>query len=143
MLEISAGGVVYRGTGNELRIQLIQDRFGKITLAKGKMEPGETVEQTALREIDEETGITGSVVCPLETIHYTYGTPDSGPVDKEVHYFLVEATGGDLHAQIEEISGVEWVSPQEAWQKQLKSGYYNNNAVLRKALEQLGYGVEL
>ena len=51
MKEISAGGVVFRRVDGALQIQLIQDRYGKISLPKGKMEPGETVEQTALREI--------------------------------------------------------------------------------------------
>ncbi len=70
MKEISAGGVVYRKAGDDLQVQMIQDRYGKITLPKGKMEPGETVEQTALREILEETGIVGRIVKPLETITY-------------------------------------------------------------------------
>ena len=63
MKEISAGGVVFRKVDGELQIQLIQDRYGKISLPKGKMEPGETIEQTALREIVEETGIEGADYC--------------------------------------------------------------------------------
>ena len=56
MVEISAGGLVYRMEKDELQVQMIQDRYGKITLPKGKMEAGETIEETALREILEETG---------------------------------------------------------------------------------------
>ena len=59
--QISAGGVVYRHHEGALQIQLILDRYGKTSLPKGKMEAGETVEQTALREICEETGIVGSI----------------------------------------------------------------------------------
>ncbi len=142
MKEISAGGVVYRKKGRVLEIQLIQDRYGKITLPKGKMEPGETIEQTALREIEEETGIRGRIVEPLQTIGYQFALPDSGIVDKEVHYFLVEALGGVLQAQLEEIRGVEWFHPLEAWRMQLQSGYDNNDAVLRLALKKLGVEVE-
>lgn len=93
MREISAGGVVYRRFEGQPQIQMIQDRYGKITLPKGKMETGETIEQTALREILEETGITGSIVQPLETITYQFTLSGVGLIDKEVHYFLVEATG--------------------------------------------------
>ncbi|WP_284638677.1 NUDIX hydrolase [Paenibacillus silviterrae] len=142
MREISAGGVVYRRFEGQLQIQMIQDRYGKITLPKGKMETGETIEQTALREILEETGITGSIVQPLETITYQFTLSGVGLIDKEVHYFLVEATGGKLQAQVEEIRGVEWLTPQDAWQQQMNAGYGNNDSVLMKALQALGYEVK-
>ncbi|OXM86246.1 NUDIX hydrolase [Paenibacillus rigui] len=141
MKEISAGGVVFRKHNQETQVQMIQDRYGKITLPKGKMEPGETVEQTALREILEETGIVGAIVKPLETIKYQFTMSGIGLVDKEVHYYLVEATGGDLHAQVEEIRGVEWLEPLEAWHQQKHAGYGNNDSVLKKALQSLGYEV--
>jgi len=138
MKEISAGGVVYRTVDGKLEIQMIQDRYGKISLPKGKMEPGETIEQTALREIVEETGITGRIIAPLDTIKYQYTTQSNEVVDKEVHYYLVEAVGGSLQAQVEEIRGVEWFEPQEAWRRQSTSGYDNNDRILRAALKQLG-----
>ncbi len=138
--EISAGGVVYRKIDGRLEVQLIEDRFGKMTLAKGKMEPGETVEQTALREILEETGISGQIAAPHTVISYRYEHAKLGTVQKEVHYFLVEAEAGEdrLQAQIEEISGVAWHDPAAAWQLQFKSGYDNNDEVLRLAYEKLG-----
>ncbi|TJY43441.1 NUDIX domain-containing protein [Cohnella pontilimi] len=138
MKEISAGGVVYRNRNGSLEIQMIEDRFGKMTLAKGKMEPGETVEQTALREILEETGIAGRIEAPLCVVGYQYDAGERGTVEKEVHYYLVEAEEGQLQAQVEEISGVAWYSPQDAWQLQLSSGYDNNREVLAKALARLG-----
>ncbi|CAG7639464.1 hypothetical protein PAESOLCIP111_04038 [Paenibacillus solanacearum] len=141
MKEISAGGVVFRKVGNDLQVQMIQDRYGKITLPKGKMESGETVEQTALREIREETGIEGAILQPLETITYQFNLAGVGLVDKEVHYYLVEATGGTLQAQVEEIRGVEWLHPLEAWYQQTHAGYGNNDSVLKKALHALGYEV--
>jgi diadenosine hexaphosphate hydrolase (ATP-forming) len=158
MKEISAGGVVYRRTGEartlavpkpetdnggpSVEIQLILDRYGKRTLAKGKMEPGETVEQTALREIREETGIEGKIVAPLETVSYQYEHPVHGTVDKEVHYFLVEAAGGSLNVQLEEIREADWFPPLEAWRLQKESGYDNNDSVLRKALGLLNIEVD-
>ena len=139
--EISAGGVVYRHREGKLEIQLIQDRYGKMTLAKGKMEPGETTEQTALREIEEETGIVGRIIMPLDVISYEFTLPQHGVVHKQVHYFLVEALSGSLQPQIEEIRDVKWYEPMDAWNHQLASGYDNNDRVLRKALDNLGYEV--
>ncbi|MCZ8518704.1 MULTISPECIES: NUDIX hydrolase [Paenibacillus] len=141
MKEISAGGVVYRKVDGEVQVQMIQDRYGKITLPKGKMEPGETVEETAIREILEETGITGTIREPLETITYQFTLNGVGVVDKEVHYYLVEATGGTLQAQVEEIRGVEWLRPMDAWHQQKNAGYGNNDTVLHKALTALGFQV--
>ena len=137
MKEISAGGVVYRYVGDTLEIQLIQDRYGKISLPKGKMESGETTEQTALREIREETGIGGRIVSLIEVIKYTYKHHAKGDVDKEVYYYLVEAVDGQLQAQVEEIRGVEWVSPEEAVKLQRTRGYANNERVLLQALDKL------
>ncbi|TLS50326.1 NUDIX domain-containing protein [Paenibacillus antri] len=142
MKEISAGGVVYRKIGGKLQIQLIQDRYGRTSLPKGKMEPGETVEQTALREILEETGIRGDIRGPLALIQYQYKHPEKGMIDKEVHYYLVEASGGELMPQIEEIRGVAWYEPLDAWEKQKASGYDNNDAILRIALHKLGVRTE-
>jgi 8-oxo-dGTP pyrophosphatase MutT (NUDIX family) len=141
--EISAGGVVYRRREDgTLEIQLITDRYGKTSLAKGKMEPGETVEQTALREILEETGITGRITDKVDIIAYTYQHAEYGEVDKEVHYYLVEAVDGTLKAQEEEIKGVEWYEPQAAWRRQREGGYNNNDAILRKGLALLNISVQ-
>lgn len=140
MKELSAGGVVYRRRGHELEIQLIQDRYGKISLAKGKREAGETMEQTALREIWEETGIRGRIDEKLDTIYYQY-IQSHGTVHKEVHYFLVEAKAGKLISQVEEIRSVAWYSPQDAWAKQREFGYENNDCILQKAFEKLSVSV--
>lgn len=142
MKEISAGGVVFRRSGDIVEIQLIQDRYGKMTLAKGKMEPGETVEQTALREIEEETGIRGRIHQTLETVNYTYEHPTLGQVEKVVHYYLVQAMDGIHKPQVEEIHSVEWVSPDVAWRKQQAQGYANNDGVLKRALQLLGKEVK-
>jgi deoxyribose-phosphate aldolase len=116
---------------------MIEDRFGYWTLPKGKKEPGETDEQTALREIEEETGILGRIVCPLHTVHYQYLHPEHGQVKKTVVYYLIQADEGMEKPQLEEIKRVVWMPVEEAWQKQLTAGYENNHEVLRLALEQL------
>ncbi|MBP1999153.1 8-oxo-dGTP pyrophosphatase MutT (NUDIX family) [Paenibacillus shirakamiensis] len=139
MKEISAGGVVYRNTSQGIEVQLITDRYGKISFAKGKREAGETIEQTALREIVEETGVEGRIIQSIDIIAYTYQHSEHGEVDKEVHYYLVESKGGELRPQIEEIRGVAWYEPKEAWEKQQKSGYDNNDFILEKGLKLLGF----
>lgn len=142
MKEISAGGVVYRKQNEALQIQLIQDRYGKISFAKGKMEPGETVEETALREILEETGIEGRIEAPIDVIRYQYEHPMHGLVDKEVHYYLVEAKSGQHQAQVEEIRGVSWFPPEEAWKQQKEAGYNNNDHILQHALAKLNISTD-
>lgn len=136
--QISAGGVVYRRGSTGLEIQLIVDRYGKVALPKGKMEQGETVEETALREIREETGTIGAITAPVDVIKYTYQHPVHGKVNKEVHYFLVESKGGITKAQTEEINAVEWHEPIAAWARGLGNSYTNNIHILRKALALLG-----
>ncbi|WP_310829769.1 NUDIX hydrolase [Paenibacillus pedocola] len=135
--QISAGGVVYRRGSGRLEIQLIVDRYGKVALPKGKMEDGETVEETALREIREETGTVGLIKAPIDIIKYTFQHPVYGKVDKEVHYFLVEAVGGVTKAQAEEINAVEWHEPEAAWERGKGSLYANNVPILQQALSML------
>jgi 8-oxo-dGTP pyrophosphatase MutT (NUDIX family) len=135
MKEISAGGVVYRVQDNQLLFLMIEDRYGKVTLAKGKQEPGETIEETALREVWEETGVRGKLVQHLETVYYEYSHPVTGEkVDKEVHHYLIEAYTTEITVQEEEINAVQWCAPETAWKLQLQKGYANNQGVLKKAL---------
>ncbi|WP_128896519.1 NUDIX hydrolase [Longirhabdus pacifica] len=141
MEEISAGGVVYRIEQGQVKVMIIKDRFGSMTLPKGKMEAGETIEQTALREIKEETGIDGEIKHTLETIHYTYEHEQLGTVKKTVHYYLVLANSTNITVQEEEIDDVYWVSINEALTLQRNEGYDNNDSVVEKAcslLEMLG-----
>jgi len=138
MRELSAGGVVYRQNGDRTEILLIRDRFGRISFPKGKMEPGETTEQTALREILEETGITGTIEASLPGTEFDFRKESGETVHKEVSFFLVRATGGSLRAREGEIAGAAWHSPEDAWRIQLREGYEGNTEALRRALTLLG-----
>lgn len=133
--EISAGGIVYKKDGQRREVLLIEDRHGKVTIPKGKQETGETLPETAIREIEEETGIIGDIIERLEKVHYTYTDPKRGHINKEVTYYLVEASGGLLQAQLEEINRVYWLEKSEAWELHQKKGYANNHAVFTQAMQ--------
>ena len=62
------------------------------SLPKGHIEPGETAEQTAVREVAEETGIVGDVLTTLGTIHYWF-TAENYRVHKTVHHYLLQFRG--------------------------------------------------
>ena len=137
--EVSAGGVVFRRRDGRAEILLIEDRYARWTLPKGKREKGETNEETALREIREETGVSGRILRPLTTVRYRYFHPDRGDVEKEVHYFLVEATSEALDPALSEIGGARWLSPEEAFRLMQREGYDNNLPVMEEAYRHLGF----
>jgi len=97
--ERSAGGVVIDVHEGSARTAVIarRNRAGRVEwcLPKGHIEPGETLPQTAEREVAEETGITGRVLAELGTIDYWFATSDRR-VHKFVHHYLLEALGGEL-----------------------------------------------
>lgn len=137
MKEISAGGVVFRGEGEHIEILLIHDRFGAITLPKGKQEAGETIEETALREIEEETGVIGEIMTKIDTISYVYTHPQHGKIEKEVTYFVVKTNTKQISPQLEEINDVAWYPIQKALALHQAKGYDNNQSVLNQAVDYI------
>ena len=97
--ERSAGGVIidiHEGAARTAAIAR-RNRAGRVEwcLPKGHIEPGETLAETAVREVAEETGIVGRVLAELGTIDYWFAAGDKR-VHKFVHHYLLEATGGEL-----------------------------------------------
>ncbi|MDU0969278.1 MAG: NUDIX hydrolase [Actinomycetaceae bacterium] len=97
--ETSAGGVVVKVHNGRAYVALIarRNRRGTIEwcLPKGHVEAGETIDETAIREVFEETGITGSVIMPLATISYSFSGAGRW-VHKVVHHFLLEYVEGSI-----------------------------------------------
>ena len=83
------------------------------TLPKGTPDAGETLEQTALREVAEETGLEVNILEPLRSIEYEF-VQDGTRIRKTVHYYLMEPTGGDLARHDHEFERVRWVPFDEA-----------------------------
>ena len=99
-------------SGPQPRAALIarHDRRGRLvwSLPKGHVEDGETPEEAAVREVEEETGIRGRVLAPLGTIDFWF-VADQRRVHKTVHHFLLEASGGELSDADIEVVEVAWV----------------------------------
>jgi 8-oxo-dGTP pyrophosphatase MutT (NUDIX family) len=111
--ETSAGGLVVDrsgGTGPCGALIGRLDRRGRLlwSLPKGHVEAGESHEDTAVREVAEETGITGRVLAPLGTIDFWF-VADGRRVHKTVHHFLLLAQAGELSDEDIEVEQVEWV----------------------------------
>ena len=83
------------------------------TLPKGTPHSGETIEQTALREVSEETGLGVRITEPLDSIEYWF-VQRGIRIHKTVHYFLMEPTGGDLSRHDHEFDQVRWLALRDA-----------------------------
>lgn len=110
----AAGGVVMRGKGDDAEVVLAGRESDQTwVFPKGTPDAGETVEETALREVREETGLEVDIVRPLGTLDYWFAVPGER-VHKLVHFFLMRAVGGDISHHDHEYDHVRWVSVAEA-----------------------------
>ena len=103
-------------------------------LPKGIVEPDETPERAALREVEEETGLAGRVVTPLGTVDYSY-REQGVEVAKQVHFFLMELADAEPGPRDGELARVYWC-PIEAAAERLS--FETERRMLRLARERLG-----
>jgi ADP-ribose pyrophosphatase YjhB (NUDIX family) len=138
--ETSAGGLVLDAAGENAVLIGRLDRRGKLlwSLPKGHIEDGETVEQTAVREVKEETGISAHVLRPLGTIDYWF-VAERHRVHKTVHHFMLAADGGELSDEDVEVTEVGWVPLTEL---DTKLAYADERTLVRKARTLLAAGEE-
>jgi 8-oxo-dGTP pyrophosphatase MutT (NUDIX family) len=113
----SAGGIVIRfidGVPQLVVGRRRRDRdYSTWTLPKGTPIAGETMEQTALREVAEESGLEVRVVQPFDSIEYEFSQAGKR-IHKTVHYFLMVPVGGDLGRHDHEFDEVRWIAFDEA-----------------------------
>ncbi len=132
--EFSAGGVVYRRVGDTYEIVAVhRNRHTDWSLPKGHIEKGETVEQAALREVKEETGLDARIVDALGEVVYFYRRP-KGLTRKVVYHFLLERTGGEFGPPNWEVDEVRWIDINQA---HTLLTYKNDLGIVQKAKEKL------
>ena len=128
---VSSGGVIFRTVNGQFQVALISR--GKVwCLPKGLIEQGETTEETALREVKEETGLEGQIVKKIGEISYNFFRRKR--YFKTVHFYLLKSVGGSVKNHDFEADRVRWFSISEALQVLT---YVNEIRILKKAEEIL------
>ncbi len=132
---VSAGGVVYRvgEEGVDVVICGLRSQDGWTWgLPKGTPDLGETLEETAIREVTEETGLKVSLEAPIDSIRYWFVRQDDGvKCHKTVHFYLMSAVGGSLDDHDHEFDEVHWSSGEESLRALT---YANEINILEKAI---------
>jgi 8-oxo-dGTP pyrophosphatase MutT (NUDIX family) len=110
----SAGGVVHRSHEGRTQVVLVHRRHPRLwALPKGTPDSGETLEETALRETREETGLEVELEDRLRSISYVF-VRGRTRFHKTVHFFLMRPVGGDVSLHDHEFDEVRWFQLEEA-----------------------------
>ncbi len=130
LYEKSCGAVVFRQEGRDLRFLLVKNKNGRHWgFPKGHMEKGETEEQTAIREVREETGLHIEILSGFrETSLYR----PFGRIKKQVVFFLAQSGQSRITLQRTEIDHFRWATFFEA----VKLFRYDNDIRVLKAAEK-------
>jgi 8-oxo-dGTP pyrophosphatase MutT (NUDIX family) len=131
---VSAGGVVFRRDQGKTAIVICgRNSDGVWGLPKGTPEADETLEETALREVREETGLEVRIVDKVGVVEYWFARSGTR-YHKWVHHYLMEAIGGDTNNHDVEYDRVEWRDSRAA----LRRLTFKNEAdMLAKALKMI------
>ena len=136
---VSAGGVVCRVRQGVVELVVCQRRNPLVWgLPKGTPESGETLEETAIREVNEETGLQVKLDVPLGSIKYWFMAPDKKTrYNKTVHFYLMHTAGGDLGLHDVEFDEVHWLPAESA----LRLMTYTNEArIVTQAIAHITEG---
>ncbi len=110
---ISAGGIVVRNNPNKQILLTIFTHIKGLGFPKGHIEESETLEETAIREVTEETGLTALKVVKKLGLYSKIATERDGtPVSKDIHMYLMESDKPDFHQEAEE--KYDWFDIDEA-----------------------------
>jgi 8-oxo-dGTP pyrophosphatase MutT (NUDIX family) len=133
--ELSAGGVVVRGEDVLVIVPRKRAADGRkvLGLPKGHIDPGETAEQAAAREVREEGGVEVELVGELGDVRYWY-TRNGRPVPKRVVFFLFKYLSGDPADHDHEIEEARWMNVHEALKR---LSYDGEREMVARALSRL------
>ena len=133
--EFSSGGIVYKDDHfllvENARMKNPEEKWWGFP--KGHLEEGESNEEAAIREVEEETGIKSEIIQKIGQSKYNL-TKNGENIFKVVTIYLMKYISGDLKAQLEEVSNVIWLPYEEALKKLT---YPGDKDLLRKAKELL------
>jgi 8-oxo-dGTP pyrophosphatase MutT (NUDIX family) len=134
---VSSGGIVYRkGDAGPEVVLCGRTSDGLWGLPKGTPEAGETLEQTAMREVSEETGLQVRIERKVGEIEYWFSRVELGVrFHKRVHHYLMTATGGDTTNHDHEYDVVRWFPLGDA---EHALTYANEAEILRRAAPMMG-----
>ena len=135
--QVSAGGVVYRVCDDKkVRVALIRDQnTHNWILPKGRIEKGETLEKTSLREVKEETGLINlQLVKKIGKTNYWFKTKQKKKFTKEVHFYLYHDADNCDEICVEEshFDKGQWFTKDEALDK---IGFLAQKKILHKAFK--------
>jgi 8-oxo-dGTP pyrophosphatase MutT (NUDIX family) len=135
---ISAGGVAFRNDGGKVEIAIIQtSREGRWQLPKGIIDPGETPEKAAIREVREEAGIDCEIVEKIDSVDYWYVDrwgKEPARVHKFVHFYLMKYVSGDVADHDDEVVDVRWSNIEET----IESLAFNDEKnMVKKAIDMV------
>lgn len=136
IFQTSAGGVVFRKHNRRKEIVLVTLKNGTVwCLPKGLVNEGETPEITALREVEEETGIKAKIIDKLGEISYWYYMKEENArCKKTVHFYLMECINGDTSKHDWEVESVQWLPIEEAMKK---ATYKGEKEIIKSAIKKL------
>ncbi len=132
----SAGGVVFRHREGFVEVALIAVKSKKIwTLPKGIIDHGEDPRAAAIREIMEETGLSGNIIDDLgEKSYWFYQKDNNFKYKKTVTYFLLQYTDGSIEDYGREVEEARWFNIDDAIKR---VSYKSDREILKKAKEKL------
>jgi 8-oxo-dGTP pyrophosphatase MutT (NUDIX family) len=136
--QISAGGVAFRRVNSKIEVAIVSVKPSlRWQLPKGIVDPGETPEITAVREVREEAGVETELLELIQTVEYWYQRVQYGQrirFHKFVHFYLLKYSTGDVTNHDHEIAEARWVSVEEAIEM---LAFKSERGVMEKAREMI------
>jgi 8-oxo-dGTP diphosphatase len=134
--QVSSGGVIYRKGEEGVEVALVLVRGGRFwCLPKGIVDKGETPEMTAVREVREESGLSGRIVDKLGDVTYWYFVRgENSKCRKTVYFYLMEYESGSTAQHDFEVDEAGWFPVEEAIQK---VSFRGDKTILGNAISKL------